>query len=75
MVPCRVALEDWEDSLRQHRGILFDRCRLVQYGVSVSEQNADQCRRWFAAAVLRERDNLRKRMGLTTGVAGRRRPR
>jgi len=75
MVPCRVDREDWENSLREHRGLLFDRVRIAQYGVSVSDESIRQCRRWFEAAVSRERTDLHKRMGFSTGRAGRGRSR
>lgn len=54
MVPHRVDINDWESHTGEG-GLLFDRCRLVQYGHSVSDDVAKNCRTWLNAALDRQR--------------------
>ncbi len=54
MVPHRVDINDW-DSHTGEGGLLLDRCRLVQYGHSVSKDVTKNCRTWLNAALDRQR--------------------
>lgn len=54
MVPHRVDINDWESHTGEG-GLLLDRCRLVQYGHSVSKDVAKNCRTWLNAALDRQR--------------------
>jgi hypothetical protein len=54
MVPHRVDINDWESHTGEG-GLLLDRCRLVQYGHSVSDDVAKNCRTWLNAALDRQR--------------------
>jgi hypothetical protein len=66
MVPCRVDLKCWEPSVRQNRGIVFDRCRLTQYGGKLGAEAIKHCRGWFETAVAKERQHFSKRLGIET---------
>lgn len=54
MVPHRVDKADWE-SHTDEGGLLFDRCRLVQYGHTISKDLTKDCRTWLNAALDRQR--------------------
>lgn len=60
MVPHRIERRRW-DSDSRHGGLMFDRCRLVQYGQTISASLLDDCRVWLNAALHRERQ-LRKKV-------------
>ncbi len=49
MVPCRVERRDWETHTGEG-GILFDRCRVVQYAPGVSTTVVRDCRGWLREA-------------------------
>lgn len=66
MVPCRVDRDFWSNALRQHRGIVFDRCRITQYGSHLSTEVINSCRQWFEAAITQERQHFTKRLGIAT---------
>ncbi len=65
MVPCRIDRDSWDDAVKQNCGILFDRCRLVQYGERLSEKSVQRCRTWFELAIERERGHFSRRLGVT----------
>jgi hypothetical protein len=46
MVPHRIIAERWEADTRAG-GLLFDRCRIVQYGNSIKAENLNDCRTWL----------------------------
>jgi hypothetical protein len=50
MVPCRVERRDWETHTGEG-GILFDRCRVVQYAQGVSAAVVRDCRGWLREAL------------------------
>jgi len=54
MVPHRVDSNDWESHTGEG-GLLLDRCRLVQYGHTVSRDVTNNCRTWLNAALDRQR--------------------
>ncbi len=54
MVPHRVDINDWESHVGEG-GLLLDRCRLVQYGHTVSRDVTKNCRTWLIAALDRQR--------------------
>jgi len=54
MVPHRVDSRYWNDTSRDG-GLLMDRCRLVQYGHTVSKTVFGNCREWLIAALERQR--------------------
>ncbi len=58
MVPCRVGLEEWADVMRQHSGLLFDRCRITTCCTHLPHQRIGECQRWAHAAIRRELDEL-----------------
>jgi hypothetical protein len=58
MVPCRVSLDEWEDVLEQHCGILFDRCRIANFGTHLPTPIIANCTSWLQAAIDRERSEL-----------------
>jgi hypothetical protein len=60
MVPHRVEKNRWESDTG-YAGLLFDRCRLVQYGQAVAEPVLADCRVWLNAALQRERRLRRER--------------
>ena len=55
MVPHRVESSDWDTHSRAG-GLLFDRCRIVQYGYEVSEDVFEKCKKWLDAALKRQRE-------------------
>ncbi len=55
MVPHRVNGTEW-DSHTSLGGLLFDRCRLIQYGLEISDDVFKDCRAWLSAALLRQRE-------------------
>jgi hypothetical protein len=55
LVPHRVEKSDWDRSSRAG-GLLFDRCRIVQYGYKVSPEVFNNCKKWLAAALQRQRE-------------------
>jgi len=50
MVPCRVERRDWETHTGEG-GILFDRCRVIQYAQGVSTAVVRDCRTWLGEAL------------------------
>jgi hypothetical protein len=54
MVPHRIDGAQWDNHAGEG-GLLFDRCRLVQYGFDVSNEVFDDCRDWLNAALKRQR--------------------
>jgi hypothetical protein len=54
MVPHRIGRDRWESDCR-HGGLLFDRCRIVQYGQAVSASVLQDCRVWLNAALQKEK--------------------
>jgi hypothetical protein len=54
MVPCRIERRDWETHTGEG-GILFDRCRMVQYAQRVSPAVVLECRGWFREALKLQR--------------------
>jgi hypothetical protein len=54
MIPHRVDSSEWE-SHTNDAGLLFDRCRLVQYGFDISKDVFGNCRAWLYAALDRQR--------------------
>jgi hypothetical protein len=61
MVPCRVAIEDWRTATEEHNGILFDRCRIANFGTHLSAAVIGNCVTWLRSAIDRERQELIKR--------------
>lgn len=61
MVPCRVDSGEWDNVLREHRGLVFDRCRIAQYGTSISPSILRDCKSWFYEALRREVTTYNKR--------------
>lgn len=55
LVPCRVDRADWERHTGEG-GILFDRCRIVQYAQNVSKSTLDECRSWLTIALKLQKD-------------------
>jgi hypothetical protein len=53
MVPHRVEKADWDANTRAG-GLLFDRCRIVQYGYEVSKDVFNNCKKWLDAALRRQ---------------------
>jgi hypothetical protein len=53
MVPHRVDGAMWDQHSRAG-GLLFDRCRLVQYGHDVSQEVFGKCKTWLNAAIKRQ---------------------
>lgn len=51
MVPCRVNEDRWEQDTRNASAILFDRCRLVEYGELISRNTLSHCERWLQKAL------------------------
>ncbi len=54
MVPHRIDGAEW-DECTFNGGLLFDRCRLVQYGYEISADVFKDCRTWLNAAIDRQR--------------------
>jgi hypothetical protein len=54
MVPHRIEGSEW-DTHADDGGLLFDRCRLVQYGYDISSDVFRNCRVWLNAAIARQR--------------------
>jgi hypothetical protein len=54
MVPNRIEKERWESDTG-YAGLLFDRCRLVQYGQSIAPAIFNDCQVWLDAVLERER--------------------
>ena len=50
MVPCRISRDRWEED-SSRGGLLFDRCRIVQFGDTLSGPVATQCQTWLEAAL------------------------
>lgn len=55
MVPHRVDGSMWDQHSRAG-GLLFDRCRIVQYGFDVSTDVFASCKKWLEAALKRQRE-------------------
>lgn len=51
MVPCRVNQDRWEQYTRNSSAILFDRCRLVEYGELISKKTLSHSAKWLAKAL------------------------
>ncbi|MGH7138278.1 MAG: hypothetical protein ACREHD_21215 [Pirellulales bacterium] len=71
MVPCRVSEEEWEEVMLQHRGLLFDRCRIVNFGMDLAPRTLKKCASWLEAALTKERKALVSKLAIpaTAGVA------
>lgn len=48
MVPCRINETSWNSDTK-YTGLLFDRCRITQYGTSISPKIISECRTWLEA--------------------------
>ena len=57
MVPHRVNGSDWDHHTGEG-GLLFDRCRLVQYGYDVSSEVLNECRDWLNAALDQQKKGI-----------------
>jgi len=55
MVPHRVESSGWDANSRAG-GLLFDRCRIVQYGYEISKDVFLNCKKWLDAALKRQRE-------------------
>lgn len=56
MVPCRVPRDEWDNVIREHnKGLIFDRCRIVQYATDVKAATLRRCRLWLDAAIARDK--------------------
>ena len=51
MVPCRINRDRWSEDTRKSEAILFDRCRLVEYGHAIGLENRNDCNEWLDKAV------------------------
>ncbi len=51
MVPCRVNRDRWDDDTRNASAILFDRCRLVEYGELISTKTLSHSAKWLEKAL------------------------
>lgn len=60
MVPHRIEGDRWDADTR-HAGLLFDRCRLIQYGQTIATPILNDCRVWLNAALRTERQIRRRR--------------
>jgi hypothetical protein len=58
MVPNRISIQVWEEHSNDG-GLLFDRCRIVQYAESVDAQVIDQARTWVGAIVKQQRQAMK----------------
>jgi len=58
MVPCRVEATEWDDVMRQHQGLLFDRCRITTFGTKLPGVTISRCKKWLSAAIEREKREL-----------------
>jgi hypothetical protein len=58
MVPCRVSLDEWENVMQQHSGMLFDRCRITTFGTQLPIQVITNCQSWLTAVMDKERQRL-----------------
>jgi hypothetical protein len=58
MVPCRVDEEEWEHTMRSHKGLLLDRCRITTFGTKLSDEIITRCTSWLQAAIEREQQKL-----------------
>ena len=54
MIPFRVNRNDWERHTDEG-GILFDRCRILEYSVTISREVLNDCRRWLLQLVKLQR--------------------
>jgi hypothetical protein len=61
MVPCRVGLDEWVGVMREHRGVLFDRCRIANFGTHLPAATIANCVAWLSGAIDRERQELIKK--------------
>lgn len=68
MVPCRVSLEEWEHVMEQHVGLLFDRCRIANFGTHLAAETIGRCATWLAAALKEQRRALVSKGLLPTGA-------
>ena len=55
LVPHRVESSDW-DANGPAGGLVFDRCRIVQYGYEISKEVFANCKKWLEAALKRQRE-------------------
>lgn len=71
MVPCRVSEEEWESVMLEHRGMLFDRCRIVNFGMDLAPETMSKCATWLEAVLTNERKALVSRLAIpaSAGVA------
>lgn len=51
MVPCRVNRDRWDQDTKNSSAILFDRCRLVEYGELISSKTLSHSARWLSRAL------------------------
>ena len=56
MIPWRIDKQHWRTHTN-HGGILFDRCRIVQYGDYISSSVIARCRKWVMAALEQQATN------------------
>ena len=50
MVPCRITEQRWQDDTSQG-GLLFDRCRIIEFASKFDPAVVADCRTWFDKAV------------------------
>jgi hypothetical protein len=54
MVPHRIAASRWDEDTTLG-GLLFDRCRIVHYGNSISADTLNDCRKWLQAVLAKNK--------------------
>jgi hypothetical protein len=54
MVPNRIVFHKWEEHTSDG-GLLMDRCRILQYGGSISPATLRRCKKWTRAAYKRQK--------------------
>lgn len=69
MVPCRVSLDEWENVMQQHSGLLFDRCRIASFGLQLPNQVITDCKSWLKATIDREMNSLVTKKIITAPAA------
>jgi hypothetical protein len=63
MVPHRIGLHVWEDHTN-NGGLLFDRCRIVQYATSIDPLVITAARTWLEAVIARQQQTMRRIKGV-----------
>jgi hypothetical protein len=69
MVPCRVDHDEWDNLMREHRGLLFDRCRITTFGTRLTDEIIANCGTWLEAAIDREKQQLASQENVAVEVA------